>query len=426
MSLDRPTYALIDCNSFYCSCERLFRPELRTVPVVVLSNNDGCVIARTPEAKAFGIKMGDPYFKIRDSLRANGVVAFSSNYELYGDISTRVQQTIESMVPRVEVYSIDESFADLTGLPEPLGDFARSIQARVKQWTGMPVGIGIGHTKTLAKAAQHASKLYKDRTGGVVDLRADHAVEWLLKRMPTQEVWGVGRRISAHLESEGITNAWQLANTNAKTIRQRYGVVLERTVRELTGEPCIELQEAEPDRQAICTSRMFGERVTTIEAMREAVATYMHRATQKLRKQSSLTAVFRLAIRTSPFGDGPKYANSVTCHPPYPTDDVLLLTNAAMEGLAVIWRDGFRYSKAEILLMDLRKRGEFTGDLFAQSQPARTDELMTVLDRINGKFGKNTLHSARMPVNAAWGMKREMMSRSYTTSINQLMRFQAS
>lgn len=170
---------------------------------------------------------------------------------------------------------------------------------------------------------------------------------------------------------------------------------------------------------------MFGERVTTIEAMREAVATYMHRATQKLRKQSSLTAVFRLAIRTSPFGDGPKYANSVTCHPPYPTDDVPLLTNAAMESLAVIWRDGFRYSKAEILLMDLLKRGEFNGDLFAQSQPARTDELMTVLDRINGKFGKNTLHSARMPVNAGWAMKREMMSQSCTTSINQLMRFQA-
>lgn len=167
MSLDRPTYALIDCNSFHCSCERLFRPELRTVPVVVLSNNDGCVIVRTPEAKAFGIKMGDPYFKIRDSLQVNGIVAFSSNYELYGDISTRVQQTIESMVPKVEVYSIDESFADLTGLPESLGDFARSIQARVKQWTGMPVGIGIGYTKTLAKAAQHASKLYKDRGGGV-------------------------------------------------------------------------------------------------------------------------------------------------------------------------------------------------------------------------------------------------------------------
>jgi DNA polymerase V len=425
MSLERPTFALVDCNSFYCSCERLFRPELRDVPIVVLSNNDGCVIARTPEAKALGIKMGAPFFKIRDFLTANGVVAFSSNYELYGDISSRVQRTIESMVPRVEVYSIDESFADLTGLAEPLADVGRAIQHRVRQWTGMPVGIGIGHTKTLAKVAQHASKLYKDRTGGVVDLRADHAVEWLLKRMPTQEIWGVGRRISARLEANGITSGWELANTNAKTIRQRYGVVLERTVRELKGEASIELQEAEPDRQAICTSRMFGERISTIVAMREAVSSYMHRATQKLRKQQSLTAVFRLAVLTSPFGDGPKYANSVMCHPPYPTDDVLLLTNAAMQGLEAIWRDGYRYSKAEILLMDLRKRSEFTGDLFTPSQSERSDDLMRVLDRVNLKYGKNALHSARMPVDAAWAMKRELMSRSYTTSIHQLMRFHA-
>ncbi len=289
----------------------------------------------------------------------------------------------------------------------------------------MPVGIGIGHTKNLAKAAQHASKLYKERTGGVVDLRADHAVEWLLKRMPTQEVWGVGRRISMRLEADGVMTAWQLANAAPKTIRQRYGVVLERTVRELTGEPCIELQEAEPDRQAICTSRMFGERVTTLEAMREAVASYMHRATQKLRKQQSLTAVFRVAVLTSPFGDGPKYANSIMCYQPYPTDNVLLLTRAAMEALQVIWRDGYRYSKAEILLMDLCKRDEFTGDLFTPSQPARSDELMRVLDRINVKFGKNALHSGRMPIDAAWAMKRQMMSRSYTTSINQLVKLKA-
>lgn len=200
---------------------------------------------------------------------------------------------------------------------------------------------------------------------------------------------------------------------------------MERTVRELKGEACIELQEAEPDRQAICTSRMFGERISTIVAMREAVASYMHRATQKLRKQQSLTAVFRLAVLTSPFGDGPKYANSVMCHPPYPTDDVLLLTNAAMQGLEAIWRDGYRYSKAEILLMDLRKRSEFTGDLFTPSQSERSNDLMRVLDRINLKYGKNALHSARMPVDAAWAMKRELMSRSYTTSIHQLMRFHA-
>ncbi|RMU79570.1 putative DNA repair protein ruvB [Pseudomonas savastanoi pv. glycinea] len=181
-------------------------------------------------------------------------------FHINGDISSRVQRTIEPLAPRVEVYSIDESFADLTGIAEPLGDFARQIQARVRGWTGMPVGIGIGHTKTLAKAAQHVSKLYKQRTGGVVDLRADHAVEWLLKRMPTQEVWGVGRRISMKLEADGVMTAWQLANADPKTIRQRYDVVLERTVRELTGEPCIELQEAEPDRQDLYIPNVWRAR----------------------------------------------------------------------------------------------------------------------------------------------------------------------
>lgn len=420
MSTNRPVFALIDCNSFYCSCERLFQPALRTRPVVVLSNNDGCIISRTPEAKALGLKMGDPYFKIRDFLRQNGVVAFSSNYALYGDISARVQQTIESMVPRVEVYSIDESFADLTGIPEPLADFARNIQARVLKWTGMPVGIGIGHTKTLAKAAQHASKLYKDRTGGVVDLRAAHAVEWLLKRMPTGEVWGVGRRLSAHLENDGIKTAWELSQAEPKGIRQRYGVVLERTVRELQGESCIELEEAEPDKQTICTSRMFGTRIETIEAMREAVASYMHRATQKLRKQHSLTSQFRLAIRTSPHDEGPKYSNAITCHPPYPTDDVLLLTNAAIQGLDAIWRDGYKYSKAEVMLMDLRKRGEFSMDLFTPEQPARSDVLMSVLDKVNQRYGKNALHSGRIPKKAGWEMRRKLMSRSYTTRISDL------
>lgn len=421
----RPTYALVDCNSFYCSCERLGRPEIRTTPIVCLSNNDGCVIARTDEAKALGLKMGDPYFKIKDFLRKNGVLAFSSNYALYGDISSRVQQTIESMVPKVEVYSIDESFADLTGMPEPLGDFARSLQARVKQWTGMPVGIGIGHTKTLAKAAQHASKVYKKQTGGVVDLRADHAVEWLLNRMPTNDVWGIGRRLTEHLNSDGITTAWQLANVDPKTIRQRYGVTVERTVRELRGEACIELQEAEPDRQAICTSRMFGARVTSRGEMREAIASYMHRATQKLRQQRSLTSVFRLGIRTSPFGDEPKYSNAVTVTPPFPTDDVLLLTRLASQALDAIWRDGFRYSKAEILLMDLRKRGEYTEDLFTPSQAPKSDDLMRTLDQVNRRFGKNAIHSGRMPLVPAWEMRRELMSKCFTTSVHQLMRFSA-
>lgn len=425
MRHDRATYALIDCNRFYCSCERLFRPDLRNTPIVTLSNNDGCIIALTDEAKALGLKMGDPYFKIKDFLRDNGVVAFSSNYALYGDISSRVQQTIESMVPRAEVYSIDELFADLTGIQEPIGDFAREIQSRIKLWVGMPVGIGIGHTKTLAKAAQHASKVYKKQTGGVVDLRSEHAVKWLLQRMPCNEVWGVGHRLTEHLSAQNVTTAWQLANLDPKTVRQRYGVVLERTVRELSGEACIELQETEPDKQAICTSRMFGTRVTTKPGMQEAIAAYMHRASQKLRKQRSLTGVIRIGIRTSPFGEGPKYSNAVTITPPYPTDDVLLLTRLANEAINTIWRDGFKYSKAEILLMDLRKRGEYTEDLFTPSQSIKSDSLMRVLDQVNRRFGKNAVHSGRMPLVPDWEMRRELLSPSYTTSFYQLMKFAA-
>lgn len=231
----------------------------------------------------------------------------------------------------------------------------------------MPVGIGIGHTKTLAKAAQHASKVYRKQTGGVVDLRADHAVKWLLERMPCKDVWGVGRRLTDHLGSDGITTAWQLANAHPESIRRRYGVVLERTVRELQGQSCLDLQEAEPDRQTICTSRMFGSRITTKSSMQAAIASYMHRAAQKLRNQKSLTSVFRLGIRTSPFGDEPKYSNATTVIPPFPTDDVLLLTRLASKALDDIWKDGFRYSKAEILLMDLMKRGEYTEDPFTPS-----------------------------------------------------------
>lgn len=418
-------FALIDCNSFYCSCERLFRPELRGKPIVVLSNNDGCVIARTTEAKALGIKMGDPYFKIRDFLKRNGVHVFSSNYALYGDISARVTQTICTLAPRTEIYSIDESFALLDGLPEPLGDFARQIQARVWQWVGIPVGIGIGRTKTLAKAAQYASKRWKAQTGGVVDLRAPDRVDWLLRRMPVEEVWGVGRRLKNHLAELGIETAWHLAQTDPRQIRQRFSVVLERTVRELQGESCIDLVDTEPDKQTICSSRMFGHRVTTLLELREAVATYMHRGAEKLRAQRSLCGVLRVGIQTSFHGDEPKYAKAVTCTPPYPTDDIRLLTKVALAGLDYIYREGYRYSKAEILLLDLHKRGECTLHLFQEAQPAATDRLMSVMDKVNTRYGRGTLRTAAMPLSPDWGMRRELMSQSYTTSMTQLWRVRA-
>lgn len=416
----RPVFGLVDVNSFYCSCERIFRPELRNRPVVVLSNSDGAVVARTPEAKALGISMGVPYFQVRDFMEQNGVAVFSSNYALYGELSHRVTMAIASLSSAWEVYSIDESFVLLTGHPEPLGDVGRAIQARVLQWTALPVGVGIGHTKTLAKAAQHASKVWREKTGGVVDLRKPEAVEWLLRRMPVDDVWGVGRRMKANLELDGITTAWELSLADPRAMGRKYSVVLERTIRELRGESCIDLEESPPAKQSICSSKMFGKRVHDIEGLRQALASYIHRAAEKLRAQRSLCGSFRIGIMTSFHGDGPKYAKGITCTPEYPTDDVRLLTKHALRGLDAIYRPGYAYSKAEVMLLDLRKRGEYTQDLFTESQPERSDALMSVMDRINRRWGRECLRTAAVPLTPDWGMRRELLSPSYMTSWDQL------
>ncbi|QZP24050.1 Y-family DNA polymerase [Pseudomonas sp. DR208] len=416
----RPVFGLVDANSFYCSCERIFRPELRQRPVVVLSNSDGAIVARTNEAKALGIKMGEPYFKIRKFLEQNGVAVFSSNYTLYGELSHRMAMATASLVSSVEQYSIDESFIRLEDQREPLVDVGRAIQARVLQWVALPVGVGIGHTKTLAKAAQHASKIWRDKTGGVVDLRRPEAVEWLLRRMPVEEVWGIGRRMRDNLAIEGITTAWQLSHAEPRTMGRKYSVVLERTIRELRGESCIELEQCPPDKQTICSSKMFGQRVHTIEGLGQALATYIHKAAEKLRKQRSLCGGLRIGIQTSFHGDGPKYANAATIIPDYPTDDVRVLTRHALRALEGIYRPGFAYSKAEVMLMDLRKRGEYTQDLFATSQPARTDALMNVMDKINKRWGHDCLRTAAMPLSPDWGMRRALLSPSYMTSWDQM------
>ncbi|EOA4333890.1 Y-family DNA polymerase [Pseudomonas aeruginosa] len=422
MSVDssRPIFALVDVNAFYCSCERIFRPELRQRPVVVLSNSDGCIVARTNEAKALGLKMGDPYFKVRGFLEQNGVAVFSSNYTLYGELSHRVGVAIASLVPEWERYSIDELFCRLDGLPEPIIDVGRAIQARVLQWTALPVGVGIGHTKTLAKAAQHASKVWREKTGGVVDLRKQEAVEWLLRRMPVDEVWGIGRRMRDNLASDGISTAWELSQADARALGRKYSVVLERTIRELAGESCMDLEQTAPAKQSICSSKMFGKRVHTLRELQEALATYIHRAAEKLRMQRSLCGALRIGIQTSFHGDGPKYANAATCIPAFPTDDVRQLTKYALQAAAEIFRPGFAYSKAEVLLMDLRKRGEYTQDLFSPSQPERSDALMATMDKINRRWGHDCLRTAAVPLTPDWGMRRALLSPSYMTSWDQL------
>jgi DNA polymerase V len=415
-----PVFALIDCNSFYASCERVFRPDLAKTPIVVLSNNDGSVIARSYDAKPF-VKMGAPYFQIKDVLRQHGVQVFSSNYALYGDMSERVMTIIESMVPAVEVYSIDEAFADLTGIPGDLTAFGRTIRAAVYKGTGIPVGVGIAPTKTLAKLANYTAKRLQAHTGGVVDICDPVKRDWVLRNTDVGEVWGVGRRMKAHLETMNIKTAMDLAKADPWTLRQKFSVVIEKTARELSGTACLELAEAEPAKQEICSSRMFGKRLTTMEPIKEAVATYVERAAEKLRAQNSLCKKIRVSIRTGMFNpEEAKYANGALVELPYPTNDVRLLTKAVVEAVNRLFRPGFKYSKAEVLLMDLRQPGEFTDDLFARSQPAAAEKVMGVLDEINQRWGRGTLRSGSVPATADWGMRREMMSQSFTTRFNQL------
>ncbi|WP_449439581.1 translesion error-prone DNA polymerase V subunit UmuC [Pseudomonas migulae] len=419
MSKTAPVFGLIDCNSFYASCERVFRPDLAKVPIVVLSNNDGCVIARSYDAKPF-VKMGAPYFQIKHTLQQHGIVAFSSNYALYGDMSERVMSLIEAMVPAVEVYSIDEAFADLSGIGD-LDGLGRRLRSQVLRCTGIPVGVGIAPTKTLAKLANHTAKRLQAQTGGVVNICEPHKRDWVLRNTAVSEVWGVGRRMTTHLNTLGIQTAMDLAKADPWTLRKTFSVVIEKTARELAGIACLELDEPDPPKQEICCSRMFGKRLTTLAPIKEAVATYVMRASEKLRAQGSLCKKLRVSLRTGMFNPTEaQYANGVVVDLPYPTDDVRLLTTAAVDALDRVFRPGFNYSKAEVLLLNLCQPGEYTDDLFAPSQPADATRVMTVLDQINQRWGRGTLRSASVPSHPDWAMRRELMSQSYTTRLDQL------
>ena len=413
-------FALIDCNSFYASCERVFRPDLAKTPIVVLSNNDGCVIARSYDAKSY-VKMGEPYFQAKDKLRRHGIMAFSSNYALYGDMSERVMTLSESMVPAVEIYSIDECFADLSGIQENLTQFGRKVRSKIFQCTGIPVGVGIAGTKTLAKLANHTAKRLQAQTGGVVDITDPFKRDWVLRNTEVKEVWGIGRRMTAHLEAMGIRTAMDLAKADAWTLRQKFSVVVEKTARELAGTPCLELDEVEPPKQEICCSRMFGKRLTELAPIKQAVATYVGRAAEKLRSQGSVCKRMRVSIRTGMFNpDEAHHAQGALVELPCPTCDTLLMTRLATDAVARVFRQGFRYSKAEILLMDLRQPGEFSEDLFALKQSVACDRLMQVMDNINERWGRGTMRAGSVPVAPEWGMRREMMSQSFTTRIDQL------
>jgi DNA polymerase V len=411
-------FALCDVNSFYASCETVFRPDLKGLPVVVLSNNDGCVIARSVEAKPF-VKMGVPYFQQKDSFIRHGVVCFSSNYELYADMSNRVMTTLEEMAPRCERYSIDELFCDLTGVRNcrNLTDFGREIRSTVLQRTHLTVGVGIAQTKTLAKLANYAAKRWQQQTGGVVDLSNVDRQRKLMEVLPVEEVWGIGRRLAKSLESIGIKTALQLADTDIRFIRKHFSVVLERTVRELRGEPCLELEEFAPIKQEIICSRSFGGRITKYEDMRQAICSYASRAAEKLRSEHQYCQFISAFVKTSPFGlNEPYYGNSASVKLLMPTQDSRDIISAATRCLDAIWKEGHRYQKAGVMLGDFYSQGVAQLNLFDENAPNKNSQkLMEVLDRLNVEFGRGTLYFAGQGIQQQWQMKREMLSPRYTT-----------
>lgn len=419
-------FALVDVNSFYASCETAFRPDLKGRPVVVLSNNDGCVIARNAEAKRAGVKMGDPYFKQKDLFHRYGVVCFSSNYELYADMSSRVMSTLEAMSPRCEIYSIDEAFCDLTGVRNcrVLQEFGQELKDAVYQNTGLAVGVGIAQTKTLAKLANHAAKKWQRQTGGVVDLSNQDRQRKLMAALPVDEVWGVGCRISKKLEAMGIKTVLELADTDIRFIRKHFNVVLERTVRELRGEPCLELEEFAPVKQEIVCSRSFGERIIDYDAMRQAICSYASRAAEKLRGEHQYCRFISAFIKTSPFAlNEPYYGNSASIKLLTPTQDSRDIIAAATRCLDKIWKDGHRYQKAGVMLGDFFSQGVAQLNLFDDNAPRPgSEKLMEVLDHLNAKDGRGTLYFAGQGVQPQWAMKRDMLSPRYTTRYSDLLR----
>ncbi|MFC0225907.1 translesion error-prone DNA polymerase V subunit UmuC [Serratia aquatilis] len=415
-------YALADVNNFYASCETLWRPDLRGRPVVVLSNNDGCVVARNKEAKQLRLPMGGPYFKIKQQFERAGGVAFSSNYELYADMSARVMTILDEMVPHVEMYSIDESFLDLTGVDNhiELEAFGRQIRTRVLRDTGLKIGVGIAQTKTLAKLANFAAKKW-DNTGGVVDLSDPLRQRKLMNLVPVAEVWGIGRQISKKLNMLGIETALQLADASTAMMRKHFSVVIERTVRELRGEPCLVLEEFAATKQQIICSRSFGERITEYEQMHQAICMYATRAAEKLREERQYCRHVSAWIKTSPFSANEAYyGNSANILLSIPTQDTRDIITAAMRCLDAIWRPGHRYQKGGVMLQDFFSQGVAQFELFDEYRPQpNSEQLMKVLDTIN-KSGGAKIWFAGQGADQAWAMKRELLSPAYTTRLSDL------
>ncbi|MEL6533892.1 MAG: Y-family DNA polymerase [Bacteroidota bacterium] len=415
-------YALVDCNQFYVSCERVFDADARGKPVVVLSNNDGCVIARSPEAKALNIEMGVPYFKAREEMDRHGVRVFSSNYTLYGDLSERVMNTLEHFSPAVEVYSIDEAFAEIGHVPtEELWTYGQQIRNTVYQWTGIPVKVGIATSRTLAKiAADQVKKLPNSQ--GVVSLVEHPQLDEILDQTPVGKVWGIGRGFAETLRDVGFHTAKELRDAPEGWVRKTLKVIGQRVAHELRGEDRVEIGHDPEDSRMVMFTRSFGEGVTRLSELEEAVTFYTTRAAHKLREQKQVAGALHVSVKTNKFRtQDQQYRNSMTLTLPGHTDHTPELIHYALAALRKVYQEGIRYKKAGITLYELAPKSSAQRGLFQSDTPAKTDKLMQVMDQLTAQHGKGTLKYAKEGTEYSWQMKAEMRSPRYTTQWSELL-----
>jgi len=421
----QPLLALVDCNNFYVSCERVFRPDLIGKPVIVLSNNDGCIVARSKEVKDLGIKMGVPLFQIQQLVNQHQIKLFSSNYTLYADMSARVMSTLEKFAPSLEVYSIDEAFLDLTGVchRDPIA-YGHRIRKAVVRATGIPVCVGMGPTKTLTKLANFAAKKWK-MTGGVLDLSDPVRREKLMKIVPVGEVWGIGSRTTAKLNQIGINTVWDLAIQPSKRVQEQLTIVVARTVLELNGIPCLELEEISPNKQQIVCSRSFSRRLTEYQELFSALAEFCSRAAEKLRRQQSVTGCITVFIRTNPFNpQEPQYQRSASIKLTAATQDTRAIIATANRLLTEIFKPGYGYQKGGVQLSDIKPEsapGQFElFDFVDNGLPLENRPLMKVVDQINRRFPK-AISIAATGFDKSWQPKADRVSQRYTTDWRELV-----
>jgi DNA polymerase V len=418
-------FALIDANNFYVSCHRAFNPRLKGKPVVVLSNNDGCCVARSNEVKALGVKMGTPWFQLRGLARKHGIIALSSNYALYGDMSQRFMRVLSQFSPNQEVYSIDECFLDLNGFQSrDRVEYGQQMRQRVLEWLGLPVCVGIAPTKTLAKLSNHVAKK-RTQYDSVFDYTrvTPQEQDALLADIEVGEVWGIGRRLAERLNKQGIATVYDLKQADPKALRRQFSVVVERTILELQGVSCLALEEIAPNKKEIISSRSFGKLVTELEDLKQAVATYTARAAEKLRSQHSVAENIQVFLQTNMHKAGePQYHPNIVIPLVEATDNTSALVSCALNGLRQIYKPGYRYNKAGVMLMGLHDAAIGQADLFAESfdDAEKSTRLMETLDRINRKMGRGTLRLATEGHQQAWKVKTEYPSQRYTTHWGEL------